>query len=508
MSVWHEGYVVEENYTQGYYPTLSPTLQKFFTILSGYHPLQTEHETHMELGIGFGISINIHAATHEATFIGNDFNPSQIQSAQILADASKADLTLYEKSFEEMAKRDDLPQCNSISLHGIWSWISDENRDHIMTIIKKCLKPGGIVYNSYNVISGHNAFLPWRVLLYENYQKQNGTPSQRAKLSIEFIESIFQKDENILKNNPRLQAEWLSIEKHHKTGNYSYLLHEYFNSDWHNFTLIDVAKELSQAKLNFIGSASQNHLLNPIVASKTLQDLLQQESTLVGKEQLQDNLTYNAFRQDFFIKGGLKLSTHEQQEYLDSQKIIALKSLNDVKEVLGIKLNSDILEPLVNHFKKDDYSAKSIAELFAVVDQKKYSYLNVLQTITLMVKAGLVSPSADKISQLSVERSKKLNLKILNNETIAINGCFIASPTTGLGVVTSGVSSIMLRILLSNNDISNDDLIDKVIEYLQENNLSLNDENKEKIKSKKAQKDFITKNSIPEISVWKALKII
>jgi len=43
-----------------------------------------------------------------------------------------------------------LPDFDYIGLHGIWSWISDENRQVIVDFIRKKLKVGGVLYISYN----------------------------------------------------------------------------------------------------------------------------------------------------------------------------------------------------------------------------------------------------------------------------------------------------------------------------------------------------------------------
>ena len=34
---------------------------------------------------------------------------------------------MYDDSFEQLLARDDLPAFDSISLHGVWSWVSRDN---------------------------------------------------------------------------------------------------------------------------------------------------------------------------------------------------------------------------------------------------------------------------------------------------------------------------------------------------------------------------------------------
>ncbi|KJS39503.1 MAG: hypothetical protein VR70_07880 [Rhodospirillaceae bacterium BRH_c57] len=65
-----------------------------------------EAVTACELGSGQGMSANLHAA---ATVAGTGAR-------------------LYDEAFANFAARDDLPEFGYIGLHGIWSWISDDNR--------------------------------------------------------------------------------------------------------------------------------------------------------------------------------------------------------------------------------------------------------------------------------------------------------------------------------------------------------------------------------------------
>jgi SAM-dependent methyltransferase len=60
---------------------------------------------------------------------------------------------LFDESFAEFASR-DLPEFDYIGLHGIWSWISDENRAVIVDFIRRKLKVGGVLYISYNTLPG------------------------------------------------------------------------------------------------------------------------------------------------------------------------------------------------------------------------------------------------------------------------------------------------------------------------------------------------------------------
>ena len=64
---WAEGYVVDVDYTQGYYRDLAPPLLRFVTLLGGVRAAQSEADfTYYELGCGHGFSTALHAAANPA----------------------------------------------------------------------------------------------------------------------------------------------------------------------------------------------------------------------------------------------------------------------------------------------------------------------------------------------------------------------------------------------------------------------------------------------------------
>ena len=110
--------------------------------------------TACELGFGQGLSANVHAAASVTQWHGTDFNPSQAGFAQELARATGAGSRFYDEAFAEFCARPDLPDFDYIGLHGIWSWISDDNRAVIVDFIRRKLKVGGVLYISYNTLTG------------------------------------------------------------------------------------------------------------------------------------------------------------------------------------------------------------------------------------------------------------------------------------------------------------------------------------------------------------------
>jgi SAM-dependent methyltransferase len=152
LSDWTSGYVADIGYTYGYYNELNPLRVKLAFLQRGL--VYPQVGAACELGFGQGLSANIHAAASTTTWYGTDFNPSQASFAQDLAARSGAGGKLFDQAFADFTRRQDLPDFDFIGLHGIWSWISDENRAVIVDFIGRRLKVGGVLYISYNTLPG------------------------------------------------------------------------------------------------------------------------------------------------------------------------------------------------------------------------------------------------------------------------------------------------------------------------------------------------------------------
>jgi hypothetical protein len=134
MSDWTAGYVADIGYTFGYYTELNPLRVKLAFLNAGL--VFPEAGTACELGFGQGLSANMHAAASTCQWHGTDFNPAQAGFAQGLASVAGSGAKLYDDSFAEFVNRTDLPEFDYIGIHGIWSWISDENRSIMVEFIR------------------------------------------------------------------------------------------------------------------------------------------------------------------------------------------------------------------------------------------------------------------------------------------------------------------------------------------------------------------------------------
>jgi SAM-dependent methyltransferase len=190
---WTAGYVADIDYNSQYYSELNPVRLSLALLNAGYALPNIRNAC--ELGFGQGVSVNIHAAAEGGIkWYGNDFLPSQAAFAQRLAAEAGSDAQLTDESFAEFFARDDLPDFDFIALHGIWSWISDENRALIVDFLRRKLRVGGVVYISYNTLPGWAAAMPMRELFVQHARHMSAPALDsvsKVEAALEHVAKLF-----------------------------------------------------------------------------------------------------------------------------------------------------------------------------------------------------------------------------------------------------------------------------------------------------------------------------
>lgn len=311
---WTSGYVSDIEYTAGFYPEQSPILLNFVAVLNGYAPIHVERDfTYFELGFGRGVTINLLAANNpHGKFFAADFNPAHVAGAAEMAEKAQLDnLVLLERSFEELAAgKVDLPQFDYITLHGIYTWVDSVNRDHITEFIGRYLKPGGIVYVSYNALPGWAASMPLQRLLVEFGNAHPNRSDVQIEQGARFMQQLAEaKGAYFASAGPALQQRLEGLSN----LNRNYLVHEYMHRHWQPMYHADVARDMGAVKLDFAGSADLTHRYPRLFLSEENMALLGQFSDPAMQETLKDYCLNTCFRKDVYIRGARRLVPAQRQ---------------------------------------------------------------------------------------------------------------------------------------------------------------------------------------------------
>ena len=442
MSDWTAGYVADIGYTYGYYKELNPLRMRLALLNAGIQPPKFDQSSHAcELGFGQGLSAAIHAAAGQTQWFGNDFLPSQAAFAQSLVEASGAQAEFTDESFAEFLARDDLPKFDFICLHGVWTWVSEENRQLIMAFIRKNLKVGGVVYVSYNTQVGWAQIMPLRRLMVQHTQRM-GAPgegtAQRIRQALQFADQVMQTQPLHASANsqvaPKLQ-ELLGQDPH-------YLAHEYFNRDWQPMDFADMAEYMDLSKLEYASSASYLDLIEAINLSQEQQNLLAQISDLPLKENTRDFCVDKKFRKDYWVRGARNLNPVQVIEGLRAERVVMTKPRGTISLVLegalGVAdLAADVYDPILDLLA--DYQPHSLGEIErALSGHEKIGLQEIVQAMFIFTHRGEIQSAQTQQAIEAVQaRCHQLNHYLMQRAQGSDEVYFLASPVTGGGIEIS-----------------------------------------------------------------------
>ena len=501
------GYDTETNYDFGYFSFLNLYLTRFRFISKGVaFPEIGPDFNACELGFGNGVSIVMHAVNSPAQWYGNDFNPSQVGFAQMMANTAQTKVHLTDDAFDQYLEREDLPMFDFICLHGIFSWISEENQNIIVEFIKRHLKIGGVLYISYNIGAGFGPLEPFRYLMYT----YSNTMSDPALNHVKNLPNILEFIDNLLELNPRYTAHapWLKglYEDRIKKNEYNYVSHEYLNGNWFLFNFNDVAQKLEPAKLNFVCQARMVDDMDEFFLKEGEAEFLEPFKGTALYQPIRDYISCQTFRSDLYVKGVRTLNEHELIQEMDKTYFVLAQDPNakelvintrkgnnnvDIKRLQGLFKLMDDFE--VHSFKElrqalcKEYAAKPLKGIKLISVDELLDIINYAVTCSIV----LVAVPPHEITQEIIDNSSKLNDAILHAHLPA-NILALSSPVLGGGFVIDNIHKLLLNVIESRPDLTEAQMVEVLLELNKSgNNMVLVKRKDTEVNSLKQQKEII-----------------
>lgn len=437
MASWTDGYVTDIQYTSGFYRELSPVYLAYVCDLIGVRcPDFSQPYAYCELGCGQGFGTNILAAANpRGDFYAYDFNPAQIANAQSLVKAAGLkNMHFFERSFQELAEepRETQPTFDVIVFHGIISWIMPEHFQHIITFVERRLKPGGLVYVSYNSLPGWTAMAPLQRLLCEHAKLNPCRSDQQLKEAVTFANELQEAGAYYFNANPTVKQRMEGLAKH----NINYLAHEYLNQAWVLFYFSDIARELDRAKLTFAGSAYIFDNFEILSIPEKVRPILEKTRDPLFAQTIRDYANNQQFRRDMFIRGLNRLVPSEQRtrnihtlfQLLQQPAAYPIKFTAPLGEVTA---KTEVYEPIIRAL---ETKAMTLGELLSLPSLKDISFAEVSQSLALLVGGGYAHPITDRQGR-DFTRAQALNLAVAQRVLLGANDyTFLSAPAVGTGV--------------------------------------------------------------------------
>lgn len=445
MTDWTSGYVADVAYTYGYYSALNPVRARL--LFSNAALAAPRVRTACELGFGQGMSVNVHAAGGDARWYGTDFNPAHAAFARELTSASGTSAVLYDEAFAEFCRRPELPEFDYIGLHGIWSWVSDENRAVIADFVRRKLAVGGVLYVSYNTLPGWASMLPIRHAMAEHAEVM-GAPGRgtaaRVGAALEFVQKLFATKPKFAEAHPDVHERVERI-----TGqNRNYLAHEYFNRDWLPMPFSRMAEWLSGAKLEYACPATHADHIDNLNLTKEHQALLREIPDAGFRETIRDLIVNRAFRSDYWVKGARRLSAFDQSEALRDERVLLIADPSEIvlktKGALGeVGLNESVYRPLIDIL--SDFEPHAIGAMEQSVRHRDVTFAQVAQAMLILVGKGEVAVvQCETATAAARSTSQRLNRHLMRHARGNDDVHHLVSPITGGGIGANRMEQLFL----------------------------------------------------------------
>ncbi|NKN37321.1 methyltransferase domain-containing protein [Agrobacterium sp. a22-2] len=459
MANWHSGYIDELSYTHGFYRQLTPSILNFAALSRGQKfDLSQSPLEYCELGCGQGFSTNLLAAANpQMRFHAMDFNPAHIANARNLAsDAKLTNVRFYENAFADFLSCQGLPEgFDIIVLHGVLTWVSEENRRHIVDFLSAKLKPGGLVYVSYNAMPGWAVTLPLRRLLVDRAARTSGPLAPRIDDALTLVTSLAEVKSDFFKVHVAASARLKSMT----TMARNYLAHEYFNRDWTPFYFEDVAAELAEAKLSFVGSLNLLDQFDDISLSEEQRKVLDAESDPIRREGLRDFVVNQLFRTDLFCKGRVEHTDRSAAGvWLDMRFALSMpaeKTPPAIKTRMGeIDLKVPPYPALIKAFSQGQVSTRGLLESNTL---ERANWRQITQAITVLVGANFLQPCLpDQNKDARIESCRLFNLAVCKHAENSEDHQFLASPVTGGGLAINRADRLFMLAINKGKELPAD----------------------------------------------------
>jgi SAM-dependent methyltransferase len=454
MSDWGEGYVTDLHYVPSFCREQSPAILRLACLLNG---LETAPEsagfTYCDLGCGEGVTALVLAAAYpEGKFHGVDFNPGHIMRARgIAAAAALSNVEFLERSFEDLPDA-PLPEFDFITLHGVYSWISPELRQSIVRFIARRLKPGGIVYVGYNAMPGSTSGLAVQRLLHDLGAQAHGQSDKKILWAMSILEKLKDAGAVSLVNNEVVDRIIALRDRGRHRGRITYLAHEYLNDHWHPMYHADVAREMSAAKLLYVGSADLLSNFQQFMVTPAQHELIGSLDDGTLRETVRDICCPLSFRQDIFIRGTRPMSAAKQEALLRSIRLALLIPRANFLMQLKVPTGNADLQPAYATV-ADALAARphTVAELFDLPGLRGKSgkrlaaeivgvLVGTSQAMAMRDPAAIDPGPADRLNRVTaaeLEEAAPTDVKVF------------AAASLGSGVAMSCQQAMVLRNLLT-----------------------------------------------------------
>ncbi len=448
MTDWGSGYVTDTAYVHDFCRVQTPAMLGFAALAKDVAAPGGFGEAlaYCDLGCGQGFTANLVAAANPATRVfAADFNPTHIAGARSLAlAAGLKNIEFREADFAELLNDPSVPEFDIICMHGVYSWISAENRRTLVAFIRRRLKSGGLVYISYDAMPGWAGMAPLRRLMVKQQAALRQASSKKAlEQALALVDRLKDTGAHFYRMYPYVSAQ---LERLRKLPA-SYLAHELLTQDWQAFSFADLASELADAKLTYLGSAHLTDHVDRVNFTEEQQGLLAEIADPLIRETVRDMIVGRQFRRDVFAKGFTPLAPLPVRERWLASRFVLSNPSEDVELTfetpLGkLQLRPDVYRPVIEALTDGPITVRELVER---LPKSSLEWVSLTDAIKVLVGRGDLQPALPAEHQAErAQSTQAFNAAVMARAKETPLG-YLASPVTGGGVRVDPFTQLYLQ---------------------------------------------------------------
>ncbi len=442
------GYVTDTAYVAEYYGDHAPTHMNLVAAANGYRPRPLDGAfAWCDYGCGNGLTAAVLAAAYPAAeFIGVDFLPAHIRTAEMLAVRMGTSNTRFlQRSFAEL-RPDDVPPLDFAVMHGVLSWIDEPTREALLDDAARRLKPGGLLLTGTNAMPGWAAKLPMRNMIY-SLTKDGVDTLERARVGLEWLQKLKKTQVKYFRDNPALAEAVDELSRIDPR----YMAHEYFNEHLRAFYFAELKAMMEARGLRFAGCARLFLNMVDLAVPKELQDEFRAVGSRAELEAKRDFIRNETFRRDVWIKGEPLKS---EDEWLAVNQELVFGTLEphaaiDKAVAFGDLQLSYETEPFAGLLKTIATRAISVRGMEDLPTMAGLSPWTRAEAARLLAAGGQVMGFKQTTKLVSIAKGAKLAMLPANRGLIKELGLrlpriALAAPAAGTGVEMPNIDAVLL----------------------------------------------------------------
>ncbi len=442
-------YVHDVPYPRQFTPQIAPPQLRLVAALNGIASPPEDDFDYCDLGCGSGDTLVLLAAANpNARFVGVDFNAVHVAKAKALASRARvANVTVLESSFDELA-REDLPKLDFIVAHGVLSWIGGDTAETVLAFAQARLKPGGLLYVSYDAQPGWAAVEPLRRLMLDHTAGMKSSSMERARAGVAYAQRLADAGAAYFAGNPTAKSMLALM----RTGGLAYVVHEYFNANLRPLYFADVARAMAAHDLAFVGQLPLHENVPDFAMPPAARKLAATTHDRVALEMLKDFAANQLFRSDVYVKGRAARSETEMRLYFEQVPFGLMVPAPAVKREVKLPLvtidyRSPVYDAVLGRLEEGPASAIELSEHPAL---GQLGATRIGDCLRNLVFGGQVVPMR-RLAATVTDAPATLRLpfnEVAIDEALAADGPLaLASPATGTGLHVSLLETLALRLL-------------------------------------------------------------